>query len=45
MRKNGGAETIVNNYNSSNVDQRSSSQTITSTNVTDPAAMIGSTTN
>ena len=45
MRKNGGAETIVNNYNSSNVDQRSSSQTITSTNVTDPAAMVGSTTN
>jgi len=45
MRKQGGAETIVNNYNSSNVDQRSSSQTITSTNVTDPAAMIGSTTN
>ena len=45
MRKQGGVETIVNNYNSSNVDQRSSSQTITSTNVTDPAAMVGSTTN
>ena len=45
MRKQGGAETIVNNYNSSNVDQRSSSQTITSTTVTDPAAMVGSTVN
>ena len=39
MRKQGGAETIVNNYNNVDASQNNQSQTLTSTKLTDDAAM------
>ena len=41
MRKQGGAETIIVNNNNNDNSSSSQSSTITSTNITDPAAMAG----